>query len=256
MQKKLARTISLILSTLLVFTFIPSASFAASADSYESNNSMSTAKTISQNVRIYPTIHTESDVDYFKFVVQYPGDYSVIFSSPSYYYMFEIQDKYGYLLGGGNTFAGETDMFEFELTPGTYYICVYSDGDSSSLPYSLTVSDQNNDIYELNNSRDTAKTLSLNKTYAPILHSNRDSDYFKLSVPSSSTYYISLESPFDEEAYLLEIQNASGDMIGGFPGWSGETIEWDFALSQGTYYIVVYTDDTRSLYPYFLTVRQ
>ena len=96
-------------------------------DSYETNNSLSAAKTISVNTNISAKIGTSTDADWFKFSnTSTAKNIRVTLSSLPADYDLKLYNSAGTLLytsaNGGNT----TEQIKYNNAPvGTYYIQVY-----------------------------------------------------------------------------------------------------------------------------------
>ena len=96
-----------------------------------------------------------------------------------------------------------------------------------------------NDSYEFNETRATAKTISLGTTYNSYVFNSRDDDYYKFVPAGSCTVGIDLINlPANYDLVLL---NSSGVALAssGNPGTASETIL--YGVTGGTaYYVWVY----------------
>lgn len=99
--------------------------FSLATDMFESGFTISEAN-----------IHPLGDVDYFKFNVSTNVSALITIAAPSgLSYRFAIYNSsYGYVTSGGGT-----SELRVNLTPGTYYIKVYSTDSESVLPYRLNM---------------------------------------------------------------------------------------------------------------------
>lgn len=111
------------------------------SDTYESNNTLSTAKLISANTTIKPFIGTSTDVDYFKFTNTSANPYIRVTLSglPADYDLY-LYNSSGTLLGSSTNGGTTNDVVIYNTTTvGTYYIRVkgYNSAYSSTACYSL-----------------------------------------------------------------------------------------------------------------------
>lgn len=116
-------------------------SWAADGDSYEPNETVSAAKSLSVGSYYYPTLHATTDTDYFKYYLSSGTSYTFTMTSiPSGNdYDIKLVNSSDSTLGG--SYAGGNGDESFTYTPsssGYYYIKVYSySGFSATDSYTL-----------------------------------------------------------------------------------------------------------------------
>ncbi len=243
----------------------------ANPDQYEINDSMSTATTINSGTNLYPTLHTDNDIDYFKFSIDTMSSLELDMTSiPS-------DTDYNIILydSNGNTIESSLNgsnrsenIDEDSLLAGTYYIKVYSYRNSTdSNTYKLAIeleTHANPDEYESNDSMSTATTIdngtslystldthedsskinsSINGTSLySTLHTHEDIDYFKFDISSISGIEIDLTNIPSNTDYDIILYDSDGTQIAysEYSSNSSENIKED-NLPAGKYYIKVYS---------------
>lgn len=112
-------------------------------DSWEPNNTMATASTVSSTTMISANLHTSSDIDFYKFTVGSACNVSIALSNIPINCNYEMQ----LLNSAGSTLVSsikESNTGEFIRTrltsSGTYYIKIWSHSSSSSINYKLEIS--------------------------------------------------------------------------------------------------------------------
>jgi hypothetical protein len=115
----------------------------SNGDSYEPNDTMSSATSISMGTNYYPTIHTTSDIDYFKTYVNSGFTMNIKMTSipPDTDYDIKLYDSSGTQLAVSQ--AGSNSDESITYTPsssGTYYIKVYPwSGSHATDSYTLRI---------------------------------------------------------------------------------------------------------------------
>lgn len=149
-----------------------------SGDSYEPNNSFSTATSIANNATLTtPTIHDDSDVDFYRVVLPSAASISITLSNiPSGcdYDLFlysSSQVECESSENGGNA----VESLTYSATAGTYYIKISSYNGSGSTSYRLSVSTGTSGTYPT--------SVDLTCTFAPAIPTNASSS-------SGTTTYI------------------------------------------------------------------
>ncbi|UPO90512.1 pre-peptidase C-terminal domain-containing protein [Niallia sp. Man26] len=194
----------------------------------EWNDSFRAANQINLNQVYKGTLQNGSDEDYFKFTLTSPGNVKLNGSNIDRYKRMGIYDA------NGNNFAEFTTKDGYEgnssvqvgLPIGTYYVRI-SDYPGSDIAYAFSVEYTKSDFYEKewNDSFVTANNIALNQTYKGILQNGSDEDYFKFSLPASSSVNIELSNADryktfyvynqagSEVANLRTVDNGSGNSV-------------------------------------------
>ena len=124
-------------------------SAASTGDQYEPNNTFATSTTVS-STNTYATIHSQSDIDFFNFVVPKNNsrvsillldrpngtNYDFEVFDSSYTKIYNPQDPASSTVEGKD---GRRCFFKI-MDSGTYYVKVYSKSGSSSNEYKLSIS--------------------------------------------------------------------------------------------------------------------
>jgi len=162
------------------------------------------------------------------------------YSGSHTYYMrrFNFLDEEHWFIAEANT--GEktltTSMVSGTGNSKTLYVEFWSGGRTTA---AFDITNSINDGYEFNETRATAKTISLGTTYNSYVFNSRDDDYYKFVPAGNCTVRIDLTNlPANYDLVLL---NSSGVALAtsGNPGTTSDTIL--YAVTGGaTYYIWVY----------------
>ncbi len=228
-------------------------------DSFEPNDSYADATSISNNALLTTAnIDNDADVDYFRFTVSSSSSVSISLSNiPSNcdYDLFLYDSGYSQCASsrsGGNT----SEVIEYTVSAGTYYIVVESYSGSSSSNYRLNLSTSisyNSDSYEPNNTMSAATYLSSSTSLYATIHNSTDVDYYRLVITTPRSVSISLSNIPANCDYDLELWDSSHVIARSLNGGTSvETI--NTTLSVGTYYIRVFPHSGYSGATYRLTV--
>ncbi|SFB44885.1 Triacylglycerol esterase/lipase EstA, alpha/beta hydrolase fold [Cohnella sp. OV330] len=234
-------------------------------DSNEWNDTLETAKTLASvpyGALGVGTLHTASDVDYFKFTVDRLSSVSGKLDVPSGE-NFELA-----LLDGGGTpliasykSGSEDELIQTELPQGTYYWRIYAGSvTDSEAYYSLDSKVQRLetaiDHFEPNDSADGATALGpLTKSdFDATLH-DQDVDYYKITIPETTRLTATLSAIPGAANYELELVRKDGGnetkLAGSYnAGTTPEKITR--TIEPGVYYIKVYSVRWYSSQPYHL----
>jgi uncharacterized protein YjdB len=183
------------------------------ADSYENNNTQSTAYTLSASfsdnaasiVTTGTNFHTSSDVDYYKIVLPAGYNYTLtprLDDKQSNSVTYTVNAKFSYARNTDSWSTAGDSHNAFTLTDGgTIYFKVepYTSGDMGT--YSLAVNITRStaaDSYENNNTQSTAYTLSASfsdnaasvATAGANIHTSSDEDYYKIVLPAGYNYTV------------------------------------------------------------------
>lgn len=126
---------------IIVANHFNKSSYSSDCDTYEPNNTFSTAKGISGGARITATINDATDVDYYKFDVPSTVRFSLSLTVPSYKdFNVKLYNSSQKEMVNATSGTGSTESIYLTLTKGTYYIEVYGNsGAYSSNPYTLQI---------------------------------------------------------------------------------------------------------------------
>jgi hypothetical protein len=219
-----------------------------------SNNSIDMANTIQVNGTSYNAQLARNDEkDFWKFTLAESGkvNFNATFYNMEYVY-WNLFDENGNELMEKNPYYNSTttnivlneDLF---LTKGIYYISVSADGNrygkyTFSLPFTSS-----NVTYEetnggSNNIIGNASNLKLGNTYIGELAINDEKDFYKVSLPSSGSYVVSLTSPA-RWVYVKLFDSNGEELWSGWPEKSSTTNSINYSrntvLIKGTYYVAV-----------------
>ncbi len=211
-----------------------SSTYTAEADTYESDKTTSTAKTISVGTSQAHSLHTTSDVDIVKFTPTTSGYYTFYTGARNGNagdgdLMIGIYDSAGTLLiYDDDSFAGYNAMVSYNMTAGqTYYALVTSARNNQVVPYytlSLT-SGVLEDTYDIDmdersiqdNTLENAILLELNKPQAHSIHTSIDVDWVGFVVEESGYYTLqtggtgdTIISVYDEDGNFLLLNDDGG----------------------------------------------
>ena len=239
---------NLYLFCLICFTiFIHNSNSLIAQNEIEPNNNYGTATPINLNEATLGAIDLPDDKDFYSFELSGPGVVSAILNNipnnRTYRVVIldEIEDSQDSDLGE----APDRASTELQVcSAGTYYILVESDSrfDSSPDQYQLTVTFNQEDVYECNNSFNTAHLIEFDQSVSGTIYDENDKDYFRVEAPNSGIIIATLKDIPENITYRVEIYNsdqtvlerASGEKFG--PG-SAEAI--GKACSGGIYFIKV-----------------
>jgi len=178
-----------------LFTFLVTLNVS---DIYEVNNSCSTAKNIVLDREIKAAIYPEYDLDYFKFTTSEVGVIKVdLYNVPENIDMQVtlrsnsdctiLTEEYNFRKGQG------LSLF-YTTIPGEYILEIndIDNNDFNSELYSLTVTLDTNDTYEINDACSDAKNISLNTEINASIYPLGDVDYFRFAVNQTGVYEIQI----------------------------------------------------------------
>ena len=214
-----------------------------STDTYEPNDSTSTAYAINFGTTYNSYIYTASDVDYYKVTASGAGTIGVTLSNLPADYDLYLYNSSGTQVASSTNGSTTAESISYSAAAGTYYIKVigYNSAYSTSTAYALNAtfagSSGGSDPYEPNDSRSAAYQITSGTTYNGYIGSSTDVDYFKIVKTTSGTISITLSNlPKDYDLYLY---NSSGTQLAKSinGGTTSESISYSAAA--GTYYIKV-----------------
>jgi pimeloyl-ACP methyl ester carboxylesterase len=249
------------------------ASSGITPDSYEADDSASTAKTITNGVTQNRNIHVAGNVDWVKFTVVNGASGLRIETNGSsggdtQLYVYGPNSMTTQVAGGYNDDEGTGNYsllvsgllgFPTSLPPGTYYIKVQEYGNNNTIAsYTLqaTWTDTGGgsgitaDSYEADDSASTAKTITNGVTQNRNIHVAGNTDWVKFTVVSGASN-LRIEtngSGGDTQIWLYGPNSESSQVAGGYNDDDGNgnfsllvagQLGLPTTLSPGTYYIKV-----------------
>jgi len=228
------------------------------------NNSMETADTITFNTNVYGQLAINDSEDFYKVIL--PSSGRAVFSATAYmkYVYYRLYDASGTELWYDNpqwsTTTGKSVISpELDLIGGTYYLAVVKDGSSGNYSFTLSFESANESFDEysgrMNNSMETADTVTFNTNIYGQLAINDSEDFYKIILPSSGRVV------FSATAYMKYIYYRLYDVSGtelwyDNPQWNTTTgksvINSELDLIGGTYYLAVVKDGSSGNYSFNL----
>jgi subtilisin family serine protease/alpha-tubulin suppressor-like RCC1 family protein len=222
-------------------------------DSFEANDSMETAKALSDSTVIAPTININTDEDWFVLDTSKVGKLAVTMKSipTGCDYDMQVYNASGSLLGGSYSTENQDESLGTIITvPGKYYVRVYSyTGSSSTDTYELKAGvytpDQyevNDDIYNVNNHN--KPVISINSCISASLDNQDDIDCYKFSLASSVNIGIRLQnipSGMDYDLVVYTYSNGNFTEVGRSTAGSNADESVVSQLAAGTYFVKVYS---------------
>lgn len=222
----------------------------------ESNNDIEESNYIEINKQYQGNLESSNDIDYFKFKVEKSGKISITFqhdkidSGNNLWEIYLIDGKTDneiikYFSVGGTT-KGESDAAR--IAAGEYYIKINPYYYYSDKYYTFKINfSEESDSYEKesNDKIDIANNININANYVGNLQTDKDVDYFKLSVKNKGKINISFQHEKLDNSYTLwEIYLLDGindnNIITLFSKGSEAILQSDYArIPAGEYYIKI-----------------
>jgi hypothetical protein len=223
-------------------------------DSFEPNDNMNTATTISDSTLISPTININADEDWFVLDTTKTGKLDVSMKGiPSGCdYDMQVYNKDGVYLGGSFSSGAENEKVDSIITTsGKYYIRIYSYiGSSSTDTYELKAGVYTPDQYEVNDDIYTVRSknkpfVNLNTSINGTVDNADDIDYYKFSMDNSSKVWINLQnipSGTDYDLVVYSYNTSTGFTEVGRSTYGSNLDEAVISqLNAGSHYIKVYS---------------
>lgn len=213
-------------------------------DTFEPNDSTSTAYLVSPGTSYSSYIPVSKDYDYYKFTTVNTGKMEVSLSVPSdKNYNIQLLNSSGSVITSSSNSTGIAEKMTFAVTANSsYYVKIfgYSTSDYSSTEYTLTLSPNNIDSYELNDTSSTSYNVSMGSSYTSYISLNGDQDYYKLTPATSGYLDINLSVPTDKN-YDLEVYNTSGGLLYQSNNGIGVNENLSFSVTANTLYYIKVT---------------
>lgn len=224
-------------------------SIALDTDTYEPNNGVNEARSITLGTSYTSYLSVESDEDYYSFSPATNGTVTVDLTVPAALdYDVDVLNSSGKSVGSSINGDGKAEKLTVKVEANSrYFVRVYGyNGDfDAALSYALKVSTVTafTDSYESNNTMGTAKLMSVGGTYQSYLSHSLDEDYFKFTPSASGLITISFTQPLGAEYYIDFMDSAGNYLYSGYNVLKSEGIE-QFSLkvaSGKTYYLYIYS---------------
>lgn len=209
------------------------------SDMYEPNDSLETAKIININSPIEGSFSTPADSDWYK--ISLPKKVNLSLNIPSNVDgIMEIYSLNGQLvntINSGGVGGSETQDFTIP-SDGIYYIKIKEATGKTSLDgYRLRVNEL--DIYEPNNTIQTASLIPVNQTIKAKINPSNDLDYYKIVLSQGGATSINLTPPALMDG-VITLYSTNGNYINSADNASDGGREVLFKnLPRGTYYIKI-----------------
>jgi len=228
----------------------------------EPNNSFDNATAIVFDQVTRGAILTAGDKDYFKVEITNPGVFIAQLKNipQGQNYTVTIFNQNKQILSENTGNANDPAYVDrLRCSIGTHYILVDGNRTSDNSPdqYELTISFNNTDLNECNNSFEEATILQFNTPISGTVFDTGDKDYFKVEVPSAGVLSAQLKNIPNNRDYSLTLYNTNQQEIGVDVGNSNTPAYTDkLRCSAGTHYILVdgYRSDDASPVEYELVV--
>ena len=234
----------------------------ATADSYENDNSWYSAKRLYLDSIQYRSL-TAGDVDWVYFYVPEYGEYTFETTGNGDTKMYLYDSDMNLIASdddGGESYNAEISRV---LNPGEYYYVKVEAYNGREIPnYGLLVTQEDTpsasispDLYENDNSRFKAKTISVGSTQERSLHSSTDEDWIKFTVAEDGFYSVVTSGgdtilqlySFENQAFGYNDDRGNGN-LGSFgvcqlyanttyyarvTAYNGETCNYNISVTQG-----------------------
>ena len=247
MKKQLKRTVSVLLTIIMVLSMVAVMPMTAEA----AGNSFSGATNYSLGSTVSGNISQTNSEDYYTFTLSTSGRINLIatsYMSWIYYYIYD--SNYNRVYYWNRSWDGTTNVCStnetIDLTSGKYYFVVARDGSyTGNYNFRLNFTSSNETFKEVQNGNNntylSANSISFNQQYFGQIAENDEVDYYKFNLSSGKItlsanaymtwiYYYIYDSNFYRVQYWNPLWNSTS-------GVSNLYTELD--LSPGTYYFVV-----------------
>lgn len=133
-----------------------------------------------------------------------------------------------------------TEAFEIPLEPGTYYLEFLREYQDGKYVFDQTYTDIGSTEKEPNDLLEQAQSITLGEKVTGMLAMGKDTDFFKISIPTKRNVTFSVPSKFDD--LTMYLYDAEGNQLKyASTSWNSNTkkgtLKRIYKLSAGTYYI-------------------
>jgi hypothetical protein len=221
----------------------------------EFNNTRALATNLEFNSNYIGRLGSSSDVDYYKFTLDSPGNIQADFSHDSTMKETTVSSWYVKILDSENNeyrsmSSSGSDLdkkMSIGLPQGTYYIKILSASEYLSKDYSLQVIYYKSNYIEkeFNNTLTSANELELDSNYTGRLSSSSDIDYYKFTLndPGNAQLKFTHESTKNEttsQSWIIRLLDCNNNEYYSVSSTGSEVEKSiDIGLPSGTYYIKV-----------------
>lgn len=242
------------------------AEYATASVRYEAepNNTMAQADRVYDDDTTYGTIGYSGDVDYYKVQFTSAGNANFWLGDiPSGQdYDFYLYDASGNLLQRSETTSNQEQIYNYPVTANTWYymkVIGYNGSYNASSYYQVRAKNyptvQSGDSYEPNNTFSAATSISNTATITSAnIHDSSDVDYYRFTIPSTSSISISLSNIPTNCDYDLVLYNSSQTQCASSANGGNSSESISYSAAPGTYYIKVYSYSGSSSSNYRLTI--
>lgn len=187
--------------------------FTDAGDSYESDNSLSTARLLTVGSAQSHSLHSASDQDWVYIQVSQSGDYTIQ-TEGSGDTLISLYNQNGSILDSDDDGGvGRNASLTYRLQAGTRYyarVTAYGQAVIPSYTLSLTRTSNGGDAYEPDNSRTTAGKIVAGETQSHSIHVAGDEDWIRIRPVQSGSYQIQTSGDGDMK---LDLYAANGTTL-------------------------------------------
>jgi RHS repeat-associated protein len=191
---------------------------SSAPDSYEPNDSGTTAKAINNDTAINATINVAADDDWYVLNASKAGKITVTLKNIPTGCDYDISvfnaSSFTNAIGGSYNGGNQPEKANVLITsPGQYYIRVYSySGYNASSSYELKAVVSTPDIYENNDYIYEMTNINMSDSILATIDNQDDVDLYKFSIIETGTYRFELQNIPEGRDYNLYIYNIYGDL--------------------------------------------
>ncbi|QIP12050.1 T9SS type A sorting domain-containing protein [Spirosoma aureum] len=209
----------------------------------EPNNSFTQANSIALDNEIQASLPS-GDIDYFKVTISTPGVLNVAVEKvpKDINIAIEIFNASTVRLASeGSRGYGFSSYADAQVcAPGTYYVVVAGNYSSSKETFTLKATLDVTDVYECNNTFQTATPVKNGDKLRIALNDAEDVDYFKIDIKKPGILYAATENIPTEFGTYLQIYNSATQSLEQWSSGNGANGYIDYTICDpGIYYVVV-----------------
>jgi hypothetical protein len=215
------------------------------SDEHEINDTFSDAAEFTVGESTTGKIRPNGDVDYFELSTTGPGVIEVAIDPVPSELALDLrmydaqQEEIGNEVNAGD---GQAVFLPMLSDAGTYYLRVSQTYDNASSidPYTLVVSLDDSDVYELNGTFSDAAQIELDTDVVAKIKPRGDEDYYRLTLPSAGMLDISVDPVPAALGMELRLYDGQQQQIDATTGAAGEPVHWTAeATASGLHYLLV-----------------
>lgn len=238
-------------------------SFASAGENFKesqggTNNSLTTANSISLGSQYKGQIALNDDKDFYKFTLSTSGTVNLVSTANMQWLYYKIFDADGNEVWSKNpNWNSSSEQIVVDesicLTSGIYYLQILRDGSRyGNYTFKVSFTSAGESFKETpggsDNSMSVARSISLNTAYRGQLAINDDKDFYKFTLSSADTLEISVTSYMAWVYYNIFDSNGA-QVWSKNPNWNSSTqintMVESVDLNAGTYYFQVEKDGSR-----------